>query len=76
MEQESSAYSVANINIEEEQVDSLTSLPCQGERAETLELGEIQVCNKSSKTDADVTSIALEDVYKRSASGLTRVNKN
>ncbi len=45
-------------------MDSLTSLSCQGESAETLELGEIQVCNKSSETDADMTSIAVEDIYK------------
>ena len=64
MEQESSAYSVADINVEEEQVDSLTSLSCQGESAETLELGEIQVCNKSSETDVDMTSIVVEDTYK------------
>ena len=67
-----------DMETEDEQLDPFTSLSCPGEAAKTLELGEIQdqglniftddVCNKeSSATDADVTSIAVEDVYESTA---------
>ena len=64
-----------DINVEDEQLDSFTRSSCSSKVAENLELGEMQDpnqrlniftddCNKeSSITDADVTSIVVDDVY-------------
>ena len=63
-----------DINVEDEQLDSFTRSSCSGEVTENLELGEMQDpnqrlniftddCNKeSSITDADVTSIVVDDL--------------
>ena len=65
--------------VEDEQLDSFTRSSCSGEVTENLELGEMQDpnkrlniftddCNKeSSVTDADVTSIVVDDVYESKA---------
>ena len=68
-----------DINVEDEQLDSFTRSSCSGEVTENLELGEMQDpnqrlniftddCNKESNiTDADVTSIVVDDVYESKA---------
>ena len=68
-----------DINVEDEQLDSFTRSSCSGEVTENLELGELQDpnqtlniftddCNKESNlTDADVTSIVVDDVYESKA---------